>query len=562
MGVRNRSLLSFTIIFILIFVLGVYQYLNTGKQVSNLQEIEDHTLQSALIADEMKLSVVQVQQYLSDISATRARDGLDDGFAKSEEFSSNFKKDIERLKQINPGDTEELDSILQAFKIYHETGVKMAQAYIDGGPEQGNKMMGEFDKTSIAIQEKVDAYQKEKITSINKSIDDIRQLIATNGNAFVAFGMVILLVGIIIAVFLSRSIIHPLNKLKEAAAFITQGDLRHEVKLISKDEFGKLAQTFETMRNNLNCLIREIIKTSEQIATATVELSSGAKHTGKATEQITVAMQEVALGSSKQVSFAMESNQTVEEITRAMNEAASSIQSIADFSLTTNHKASIGAAVVKKTIEQMAAVQQTVESTARAIDRLGEKSESIGQIIETIAQIANQTNLLALNAAIEAARAGEQGRGFAVVAGEIRKLAEQSSDAARDISELISNIQLETAKAVESMSNGTLSVNQGITMVQETGETFLEMVDMIEHISNQSQEVSAIVEQVSASAHNMVGMAAKMAAISEQSSGNMQNVAAATEEQHASIVEIQASTESLQKMASELQTSVGEFILK
>jgi methyl-accepting chemotaxis protein len=326
-----------------------------------------------------------------------------------------------------------------------------------------------------------------------------------------------------------------------------------------KGEMKHLVTSVNGMSRDLHSIIVKVKEASHQIAVSSEELTASAEQTTRVTEQISHAIQEVAIGSEKQVTQALEAKKAVIEITKGMSEGATSIQSIADFAASTNQKATSGNEIVNEAVKQMNIVQHQVDSTAQVVNRLGEKSKEIGQIVEMITHIANQTNLLALNASIEAARAGEHGRGFAVVADEVRILAEQSANAAGEISGLIGQIQLEANNAVEAMDEGTASVAKGIQMVHKSSDNFSEIVKMIEKASIQSQEVSTIIEEVNASSQNMVKILENVTYISEHSSGNTQNVAASAEEQNASMEEISSSAEWLSKMALELQEIVNRF---
>ena len=181
--------------------------------------------------------------------------------------------------------------------------------------------------------------------------------------------------------------------------------------------------------------------------------------------------------------------------------------------------------------------------------------------MDTIAGIAGQTNLLALNAAIEAARAGEQGRGFAVVAEEVRKLAEQSQEAAKKIAALISEIQGDTNKAVIAMEEGTREVKLGAEVVDASGRAFLEITTLVTQVSGQIGEISAAIKQMAAGSRQIVGSVNQMDDLSKKTSGEAQTVAAATEEQSASMEEIASSSQVLAKLAMDLREAVNKFVV-
>ncbi|WP_371363682.1 methyl-accepting chemotaxis protein [Sporomusa rhizae] len=207
----------------------------------------------------------------------------------------------------------------------------------------------------------------------------------------------------------------------------------------------------------------------------------------------------------------------------------------------------------------MAQIEETVRNSAQVVAKLGERSKEIGQIVDAISGIAGQTNLLALNAAIEAARAGEQGRGFAVVAEEVRKLAEQSQEAAKKIAGLIGEIQGDTDKAVASMNDGTREVNVGADVVNAAGVAFREIIDMVSQVSSQIKEISAAIQQMASGSQQIVGSVKKIDDLSKSSAGEAQNVSAATEEQLASMEEIASASQALAQLAQDLQVAVARF---
>jgi len=207
----------------------------------------------------------------------------------------------------------------------------------------------------------------------------------------------------------------------------------------------------------------------------------------------------------------------------------------------------------------MVSIEQSVSSSAEVVTKLGERSKEIGQIVVTISGIAGQTNLLALNAAIEAARAGEQGRGFAVVAEEVRKLAEQSQEAAKQIANLISEIQSETDNAVVAMNEGAREVKVGADVVNNAGKAFKEIVSLISEVSTQIREISAAIQQMASGSQQIVAAVRDIDRISKDAAGQTQTVSAATEEQSASMEEIAAASQALAKMAEDLQSAVRKF---
>jgi len=269
----------------------------------------------------------------------------------------------------------------------------------------------------------------------------------------------------------------------------------------------------------------------------------------------------VATGASHQVDAVEQAVSVVQEMTMAINHIASNSHNVSEKSGETARAAAAGGEAVLQATNQMQVIKNSVTQSAEVVGKLGERSQQIGEIVDVISGIAGQTNLLALNAAIEAARAGEQGRGFAVVADEVRKLAEQSHEAAQKISIIVRDIQSETNIAVRAMNQGTVEVARGTEVIAATGDRFTFIVTMVQQLNSQIQEISAATEELSASSDEVVRSVDSIRTVASDTAADTQTISAAAEEQSASMEEIASSSQALAHMAGDLQAVVSKFRL-
>lgn len=563
MKVTAKIRLSISLILILVALLGLYQYRNASRQLNYLNSIKNNTMKTALLSDELKLSVVQVQQFLTDISATRAQDGLDDGYEEAEKYSQIFAIDINQLKDLNPGDTDRLDKFQASFNSYYETAKKMAEAYIDGGPEKGNAIMGEVDETAVLINQEVDEYQAGAIASVNSSLEKMDSILQSNDRAFMLIGICVVAFGVLIALYLSRAIKTPLMRLTGLAVNIANGDLRPSKSLkLSKDEFGQLMAVFEQMRENLSGMIRQVGSSAELVAASSSELTISADQTSKASEHIAAAMQEVAEGVETQSNTVTNTIEIVNDMFEHVQLSARAADMASDMSHAASEKATEGNKAVVTLVGQMNAINHSMEELAEAVKGLNNRSVEIGQLIGIITEIASQTHLLALNAAIEAARVGEEGQGFAVVAHEIRKLAEQSSDSARRIAGLIGAIQKETSDAVKIKDSTSHEVAVGINVTNRVGELFEEIQDSVHHVSTQTGEIDGLVKRIASASDRVVQSIQVVGSVTEANASSSQTVSAAAEEQQASMADLSYSAANLSNASEDLRGLIGQFVIE
>lgn len=361
-----------------------------------------------------------------------------------------------------------------------------------------------------------------------------------------------------------------LGKISDAIAFvaedtvrISQGDLSHvsSTVLEGNDEISLLTRSFKEMVQNIRGIMLHSFKTAKEVVNSTSELSANAEENSHAAEEIAVTVQEIFSEADKQTKSVGKVLGLVNSQSDFIKQLVSIAEDVSGSAGEVMDKAENGNKSIATAVRQMRAISNVVTNSAKEVFELGERSNQIGQIINTITGIAEQTNLLALNAAIEAARAGENGRGFAVVADEVRKLAEQSSKAADEIGELIKEIQENTADAVNTIEAGTHEVDKGMKVMGEAGKSFQEVRRAVKHISELAEASAQAAHELDEGSAAVSGAMESVVAFAQDVASNTQSVAAVTEEQAASMEEVTSSVTVLFEMAAELQKALSQFTL-
>ncbi|WP_371371052.1 methyl-accepting chemotaxis protein [Sporomusa aerivorans] len=369
----------------------------------------------------------------------------------------------------------------------------------------------------------------------------------------------ILLVGTV-GWFIAGKIINPLSILVIKFKEIAGGNLAvKEIEVNSRDEIGELSAAFNTMLDYLRKIVLQVDSAAAQVASSSQQLTASTQESALVTERVVDIISDLARGLDSQISSINDASKVVNRISSAIQQVATNTDIVATSSNKTGNAAAIGEKAISAAINQMTNIEKVVTNSAATVGKLGESSKEIGQIIDAISNIAGQTNLLALNAAIEAARAGEQGRGFAVVAEEVRKLAEQSQDAAKKIEMLVGEIQGETAKAVTAMADGVQAVNVGTEVVSKAGSAFNEISVLIQEVSQHVSDTSAVVNQTSKYSQQIVGSIKKIEEVCLEIAEQSKMVSTSTEEESASMQEIAASSQALAEMSMHLTQVISVF---
>jgi methyl-accepting chemotaxis protein len=400
-----------------------------------------------------------------------------------------------------------------------------------------------------------------------------------------------------------------------AAETIAANDLT--VSITPKSEKDELGNAFAKMIDGLRDAVTQINDSAANLSAASEQLASAANQAGLATNQISNTVQQVAKGTADQAESVNKTASSVEEMSKAIEGVAkgaqeqsqaiakaseitaqisNAIQQVAGnaASVTTDSAAAAEAArsgvmTVEETLKGMQSIKAKVGASAEKVQEMGQRSGEIGAIVETIEDIASQTNLLALNAAIEAARAGEHGKGFAVVADEVRKLAERSSQATKEIGTLIGGIQNTVSDAVKAMDEGSKEVELGVASANKAGSALTDILSAAQAVNQQAtlageaaekmnefaselvssvDSVSAVVEENTAATEEMAANSTEVtqaiesiASVSEENSAAIEEVSASAEEMSAQVEEVTASAQSLAELAQELQKVVNRFKL-
>jgi methyl-accepting chemotaxis protein len=519
-------------------------------------------------------------------------------------FKSDFAK--EKIEGINAGRQQYQEIHSRMMNLVNQGNITAAISI------QKGESRDSYDHNSALLDELLN-YNDEQA---NKAKAEAEAAYKADKNKILFIIAGALILSVIISLYIATTMSNSVKLVTGAAERVGNGDLTVEtLQVKTNDEIKTLADSFNKMVDNLRNMVHQINATSQTVAATSEELSSNSEEATKATQQVAKAIEQIAIGSGEQSKSVTDTVKVVEQVSQAIEQIAAGAQdqnknvisttdmvnemvqkidmmaegmdTVKQVSEKNGVVAVQGGQAVEKTVAGMEQVKEAVFETARRINELGEQSQKIGEIIQVIDDIAEQTNLLALNAAIEAARAGEHGKGFAVVADEVRKLAERSGKATKEIAELITDIQRGTKVAVESMQIGTKEVEEGVSLAREAGESLNEIVTGVETAGDQvgrimgligeilerSEEVSkavnnvaaiteentAATEEMSASAEQVNASMQNIASISEESAASAEEVSASTEELTASTEEISASAEQLSKMAQELQDLIAQF---
>ncbi|MDD5222975.1 MAG: HAMP domain-containing methyl-accepting chemotaxis protein [bacterium] len=489
---------------------------------------------------------------------------------------------------------EELESIKNDFLNYFTTAEATSRRMIGG--ETGESLSA-AQETMIAryngVRQKLEDKTKSSQQAMAEAFAGARGSLSTSRNmiALIIFLSLILLVGF--TTFFVRGVMETLLVLNTGVERMSQGDFSRDLETLSGDEIGELARRLNRMMASLRRLIGQVRTATGQVAAAADEVSaastqinksaqsqastgdetaasmeemavsinnvaknaeglaSNVEETSSSIQQMGTTAEAIAKNSEVMASNVSETSATIEQMLATTEKISKDISRADQLSQQANTEAQTGGGAVRKSVDGMVLVGETMRNISEVIENLGQRSVEIGGIIEVIDEIADQTNLLALNAAIEAARAGDAGRGFAVVADEVRKLAERSVKATKEIGEVIKKVQQETAVAVKASAEGTQGTKQVIELSEQANRAIIRIMESISATSRITQEISVSAKEQSGAAKNVIQAVEKMNRMT-------QTVAQSTREQAAGVKEVIKTAENMARITEQVKNATTE----
>jgi methyl-accepting chemotaxis protein len=519
-SIRAKMIIGYMIMIIFLVVCGATGFFGIKKVNTNLNKIFAERLPAIDYLLEADRDFHQVIIAERALVFTDLNDEKFEIFVK--DYNNSVKKLIDHFNKFKAlADTAEAKKLIKEYERNFSAWKKVSTEIATLA--QDSSGASKIDALDMSFGEGIVLFEKaregiSKLSKLNLQYADQDQSQAqkaykTSSLTFIIMVAAGVIIGLLIGLKLSSNITNNINNVSNMLKEISEGegDLTKKLPVESNDEIGRLARYFNLFLDNLHQIISTVKVSSENV-------TKGSSQLAETSESLAANFHQQAVEVSSVASSTEEMSVSASEVMKSLTEVSAKAEQASDN--TTEGKLMLADAVA--TVLQ---IKEKVETLGGTVDQLSNSSTEIGNILSVINDIADQTNLLALNAAIEAARAGEQGRGFAVVADEVRKLAERSQDAIKEIESIIGNLQRESSVASTNMHDASEKVNEGVESIRNTEEMFENIVDSVNIITDANRIIGSSIEEQSTAIHAINENTQSISTGIESSSGSIHEVA-------------------------------------
>ena len=562
---KNLKLKSkFMILLGLISVLLITQITNTVMMIStvkkNLEISQKQTVPTMLDLMDLRKDVIQIQQWLTDISATRAQPGYDDGFGEAESYFNHANEMIDKFVAADINADE-----MKKFKVdlaeYNEMAIQMANAYINEGTEAGNEYMGKVDPYAEELTQRLESIVKTGQSELSASEKAVEKALASLKTNFLILSAIMFILTAFFIMSLAKSIlktVYDMNLMTDEIAR-GDGDLTMRIDVKTTDELGQLGNSFNEFIDKLMNTISIVKENSVNLAERTSNMELAIEQANSIVESSVKDIEVVSYGIHQNAKAAENTAQGLIEMEKGISIVSTASADIMNDSKGVFKAAKTGVEKMNNAVISINQVKDSSDNIQLVMSALNDTTQRVNEITSVISSIAEQTNLLALNASIESARAGEYGKGFAVVAEEVRKLAEESKSSTARITSLVNEIGNRTTDALETVENEHKVVEESVNLVQDASLEFDNILTLIEKLSNGLNKISEAVGRQVEISHEMTDAMKSLSDNSSLSADASEDVTSRMQEQVATFEEIGSGLTELANMANELKITTDVF---